>query len=140
MILYKKLELMLSRDTVIEKLAKQIRTSFPRGYVDEKGFCLYKTALHSGNRTRLQYILKGSVDTCAESTIIHCTIRPTSLTCILICIIFYMFVESVVRRINGANNEVFLLLSMAACIIAVVAVIWQEQQCFERFKRCFVAD
>ena len=47
MIFYKRLELKLSKEQVLEKLAMQSRTSFPKGYVEEKAFYLYKTALKS---------------------------------------------------------------------------------------------
>ena len=137
MIFYKRLELKLSKEQVLEKLAMQSRTSFPKGYVEEKAFYLYKTALHSGNRTRFKYVLKGTVEAGAESTVIKCTVRPTVSTGIQLCIFFYLFLDSVVRRINGANNEFFLLISTVACIIAVLAVIWQERQCYERFESCF---
>ncbi len=137
MIYKKRIELALPKDTVLDMLTMQIRSTIPRGYVREPTFRLYKTAMHSGNRTRFEYVITGTVKICAGNTIINCTIRPTILTCVLLCIIFYIFIEGVVYAIKGGKNEVFLLISMVACIIAVLAVIWQERQCYERFERCF---
>ena len=137
MFLRKQLTLKLSGDKVLEKLRMQSSVSFPRGHVSENKFRLYKTALHSGNKTRFQYLIKGTVSVHAGSTTIHYIIRPTILTCILLGIIFYIMINAVIDAINGAGNDAFLWASIAACTISVLAVIWQEQQCRKRFEQYF---
>ena len=137
MIRNKRMELCLTMEETLKRLTMQLRRTHPKGYVNESGFRIYMAAMHSGNRTRFQYVLTGRASTHDNHTIIHYTLRPSALTIVLLCIILYPLIAGLVHRINGTNNGVFLLVSMVANIVAILIVIWQEQQCIERFVKYF---
>lgn len=136
--LYKnKLEIPLAKDCVLKTLSRKAQSSAPGGYVQGAKFCLYITALHSGNRTASKYVFKGYVDDLAEGSAIHYSLRPTMLTIIVLCINFSLLVKGVIQYIAGANNIIFLLISLLANVLAVLFVMWQEKQCVQRFESLF---
>ena len=139
MILRRNLEIDLPEKEINKLLSMQIRDLLPFGYVNESKFRLYKTALSSGHRIRSLYILTGTVNKCSDHTVVRYTLRPPIPKIVMLCIMFYTLVDGVVRWINGANNEMFLLIGLVVNILVILIVIGEEQQCIERFEKYFIS-
>lgn len=138
MVYKKELITPLAEIDVLKILSTKTKSSGGCGYVQGSKFCIFMTALHSGNRTRSKYIFRGYIDCFNDCTIIHYSLRPTILTIAILCINFSLLIKSVVQYIRGADNTAFLLICLIANVLAVLIVIWQEQQCMQRFEKNFI--